>query len=503
MVNLEVETLIENGNNSFVKNQFEKSINFYTEAIQKSNNKSAKAYTNRAAAYLKQNKYFLAYNDAQAAIQLDNFNVKAFFRAGKSAYYMRQFETALNNYLKCLSLDSENREAQRECDKTKQRLLESTEGNFDLESLAKEVFELVSKRQELNFDLADFLSNKISLTEMPNKSKGVIANEFIKKGTLLCASKALSAVFKYTSNGMLENTNMVSNLISKMAHDPYLTNQVYSLYPGPAFKREPQIDIDQMRIRCIGNFNSFKINLSQFKFNRISQYVFSQGPGQENQVTGLWYFPSFLNHSCIANVSFDFLGDMLFLFAKKDIEKNEEICVNYFGCNKSYSFDERTRILDNYGFTCDCKLCELDRRDKNLNRREEFVEKLAYKNLRYELLSLKEVLDDVKSMEDMYVSRPHLRHGLVNALQNLACRYRCENKWKKSAETFEKIYMIGKETCEKAFLICMLYQAHVDYVQCFERKASILCKKRAAEFYGESQKGYFEMIWSDFSKGTE
>jgi hypothetical protein len=60
----------------------------------------------------------------------------------------------------------------------------------------------------------------------------------------------------------------------------------------------------------------------------------------DNQVTGLWHLPSFLNHSCVANASVDFLGDMLFVFAKEDIGKSDEITINYFGDNKRVS---RTR----------------------------------------------------------------------------------------------------------------------------------------------------------------
>ena len=89
----------------------------------------------------------------------------------------------------------------RELTRTTQRLLESSTGKFDLAALTKEMFRRVGKREALNFDCADFKSSQISIENIENKSKGVIANDMIKKGTLLCASKALSAVYKYTLDG--------------------------------------------------------------------------------------------------------------------------------------------------------------------------------------------------------------------------------------------------------------------------------------------------------------
>ena len=506
MFKTNIDALIETGNSFFKASNNNKAIQAYTEAIEKSEYKNSRAYSNRSAVYLKQNKYSLAYDDALKAIELgEHLNEKTLFRAGKSAYAMRQFRTSLTHFDACSKLNPQNNvEAMRELKKTNQRLLESSTGKFDLDKLTREMFKRVEKREALNFDCADFKSSQITIVNIENKSKGVIANKFIKKGTLLCASKALSAVFKYTNDGALEDTDMFADLMAKMSYDPYLRQQVYTLCPGAGFSREidETLALDQaQRLKGICKTNSFKVNLSQFKFNRIAQYVFSRGPGMENQVTGLWHLPSFFNHSCVPNASSDFLGDMLFVFAKQDIHKNEEININYFDYNKILSYEDRCECIEEYGFKCDCRLCELDSRDKQLQRRENMILRLAFKNLNFKALSLKEALDDVKLMEDTYLKRDELQHGLVNALQNLACRYKCETKWKMSAQTFERIFMVGKETCEKAFLICMLYQAYNDYVQCFERKMALACKKRARAFYDESQKNYFETIWAEFANG--
>ena len=93
--------------------------------------------------------------------------------------------------------------------------------------------------------------------------------------------------------------------------------------------------------KAICKTNSFKVNLAQFKFTRTAQYVFSRGPGHgQSSHWPVAFALVFLNHSCVANASVDFLGDMLFVFAKEDIGKSDEITINYFGDNKRVS---RTR----------------------------------------------------------------------------------------------------------------------------------------------------------------
>ena len=109
------------------------------------------------------------------------------------------------------------------------------------------MFKRVSKKECLNFDVADFKSNKIAIiVNSENKSKSVIATEKIKKGTLLVVERACSAIFKYKTSKettVLVNTDqqMFNDLIFKMKADPELSNYVYSLSPGMNFERDKHI----------------------------------------------------------------------------------------------------------------------------------------------------------------------------------------------------------------------------------------------------------------------
>jgi tetratricopeptide (TPR) repeat protein len=97
-VSQSVDELIENGNLYFKKFDFYSSIRYYTEAFKKSNETNVRAVLNRSASYFKLERYYLAYKDAEKAAQLDDKCEKAYYRMGKAAYEMRQFEVAEKNF---------------------------------------------------------------------------------------------------------------------------------------------------------------------------------------------------------------------------------------------------------------------------------------------------------------------------------------------------------------------------------------------------------------------
>ena len=116
-----------------------------------------------------------------------------------------------------------------------------------------DLYEQVLSRKELRLDIADFKSHQIQVVDIANKSKGMVATEKIKAGTLLLVSKAETAVFNNTVNSRQKcfdlvkclersyfsrhNVEAVANLVYKMSNDPELTRRIYSLYAGPQFER--------------------------------------------------------------------------------------------------------------------------------------------------------------------------------------------------------------------------------------------------------------------------
>lgn len=96
----------------------------------KSDQTSLRAYLNRAQCYLKLGKFYLAYEDAKKATQLDPSSEKAFYRMAKAAYQMGQYAEAKQGFARCIELNVSS-DAAIELDKTSERIKEMELGEYN------------------------------------------------------------------------------------------------------------------------------------------------------------------------------------------------------------------------------------------------------------------------------------------------------------------------------------------------------------------------------------
>lgn len=196
--------------------------------------KNAKTYSNRAAAYLELDMFNEAFEDATESVRLEA-SEKAYFRAGRAAFSMRQFSTATENFRKCLELNPKNTRASDDLERSETRLRESNTGVYDIKRLIEDQV----KKGELRLDVADYVSSSIKVADVPGKAKGVVASEKIKRGSLVVASKAASIAYEsecsvkvisanfYTKKMDQPSQNQnLSNVFFKLQHDPYLAKKV-------------------------------------------------------------------------------------------------------------------------------------------------------------------------------------------------------------------------------------------------------------------------------------
>jgi len=536
-----VDQLIDEGNKAFLKSKFHNAIRLYTQAIEKSEKKSSRAYLNRSQCYLKQTKYYSAFQDASQAICLDEKNEKAYFRQARSAYLMRKFETALKCYETCLNLNPQNKEAQVEIDRTLKRINESKTGNDNFSGL----YEQFLKRDELHMDVADFMSEKIAITDIENKAKGVVACEFIEKGTLLIVSKAESAVFHNKSDCSKlkgyskvdyyessftgrEEMEMITNLAYKMQDNPELAQKMYTLYSGDEFDRNQQVNvIDFKRIEGFQKYNSFQIqnafetlqlhnlNMQTKKFknykeyreldlaavNLSSEYFVSMKDLQckinnLDRQYGIWFMPSHFNHSCIPNSVIDFIGDVMTIYSSRDIQKGEEVTIKYFP--PDISFSQRCEYSTNkYNFKCDCCLCQLDRTDDLVTKRDELLHKIVMKNS-MSPVSINELIANLETMRSTYSKRLKHQLHLIIPLVFLALKHRKSGSFKKSAACFESVFDTVKDSND-FYAITALKEAYNDFVSCSQPKQSEQCKLKAFNYFSQiyRYKPCFDALWNE------
>jgi tetratricopeptide (TPR) repeat protein len=475
-----VDQLVEEGNKAFGKSQLHTAIRFYTQAIEKSDKKSTRAYLNRAQCYIRLNKNYSAYQDASHVVNLEESNEKAHFRKGKSAYSLRKFDTAVDCFKTCLKLNPQNKEAKSELDRANQRVSEAKSCSYNFEAMYDQYF----KQEDLYMDVADYKSDKIAIVTIENKSKGIMATDFIPKGTVLVVSKALSAVFNNKTDSRFksysqfdfddstystrEETLNANFLAYQMQDNPELCEQVYSLFAGPEYNRNVKLDqpiVDFKRIEIIQKLNAFQIQnafevMHSYELNRETKKFknykdfreielhrinlksdhFTNMTKLQNAMDnlerqfGLWYLPSHFNHSCVHNCVIDYIGDVMIICASRDINVNEEVTIHYFPPEMSFK-QRNDYAMTKYKFKCDCTLCQMDEQDDMREQREQVIYQIVYKNSS-QAVDILESIADMETMRRTYINRPTLQFQMILPMVFLALKHRRAGSFKKSAKWF-------------------------------------------------------------------
>lgn len=104
------ELLKEKGNAAFKGRQWNKAVNYYSDAI-KLTGTNATYYCNRAAAYLELGCFQQAEEDCNQAILLDKKNVKAYLRRGTARESLLQYKEAAQDFRHALVLEPQNKVA--------------------------------------------------------------------------------------------------------------------------------------------------------------------------------------------------------------------------------------------------------------------------------------------------------------------------------------------------------------------------------------------------------
>ena len=299
--------------------------------------------------------------------------------------------------------------------------IKNLEGQYNF----KEIFKL---KDSFDINIGEYVNKKLEIKNTKDKGLGIFTKEKIKIGELIVVSKAFSACppndndknnnsslyMKYDNPDkdesekinfplVFKEKNKLEDILSyKLSNYPddysdilYLfnSNNKYINYE----ERKKDKNIDLKKIEKILKYNTIKVD---YYYEPISK--------------GLWFYPSFFNHSCIPNCIYFGFGDILIIIAVNEIDKNSELFINYYSVDALY--DERqTYIQDNYNFKCKCELCEYEgkkikenKENKILNEyltrlRNNFLKNDKGQNefmkINNEVISQKEIKQMVKFLE--------------------------------------------------------------------------------------------------------
>ncbi|KAH7725846.1 TPR domain-containing protein [Aphelenchoides avenae] len=179
--------------------------------------------------------------------------------------------------------------------------------------------------------------------------------------------------------------------------------------------------------------------------------------------TSLHIVPSFINHSCVDNVYRAHYGDVMMVYAIRDIQKGEGLVWTYVSWK--YPYEHREAYLwSEHRIRCDCLLCELDRSDKRRKRRDKLVQKaemlvLLAANKRELVAKLEPIVQEIR---ETYSSRQQFRLRLLVPLTILYDAYselenldRCVHISAEMLDCLEESYILGEgpDICRKAFAL--------------------------------------------------
>ena len=243
--------------------------------------------------------------------------------------------------------------------------IKNMNGYYDFAELYKQ-----SKKSK-NLNIGEYINKKLKINlDNNNKGIGIYSNEKIKKGELLVVSKAfiMSEIKKNEEDLKIEYDNPtqeeyektgqyliyrykkeIEEILSfKLSNYPEDYIEFLELYDGKNInlnleKRKKESSINLKKIQDVIKFNSF--------------HAFFPGKPISN---GLWYFPSFFNHSCIPNCYYFGFGDILIIISISDIEADNELFINYLINDMDYESRQKC-LKENYHFYCNCQLCQYEK----------------------------------------------------------------------------------------------------------------------------------------------
>jgi tetratricopeptide (TPR) repeat protein len=314
------EELKADGNQLFVDKSFEKAVPIIN--------------LKKAAALLPIERYFEAYECALIARGYEEIDqAKVELRLGRAAYGLREWSKAAEHFESLIEMKPELIEAKEFLEKTNRRLDEWRTGRYDMHFL-------IRNSKSLDIDVSDFVG-PIKISEIEGKGRGLVTPRAVSRGTLLLVSKAF-AFSDSSINLVLTAIDAIRNVywppsqyfalmksVQKLRKNPQLVNDFYSLFSGESDRgvSVPDGVIDAARIERIHRFNAFGTH-------DVAERV------SEGDRSGIWILPSYINHSCIANVERAHYGDVMMIHAIRDLTEGEELQLPYYF---DFDLEKRTK----------------------------------------------------------------------------------------------------------------------------------------------------------------
>lgn len=310
----------------------------------------------------------------------DPLRHKLRYRSAVAAYAVEQYDRAARVLNVALEAIPDGSASQVLGDRIQARLKEQTTGEYDWPTLWAQSLE------DSSLDVAPFAHPALSVGEVPGKHRALVATAALEPGELLFIQRPTavgktdrSALSLVAGANLWTETldppavgQVVADLIERVADRAGERTGIEGLWAGDELGRLDSgyngEGVDVTRLEGIATFNSFH---PESLTDTAATYPSAAEDGAALNAyapSALYLLPSYMNHSCVGNVSYSFLGDVIFARARVPIAAGAELVDSYV--DGADDLDARRAKLGKHGFVCGCELCGMDLRDGAGSRAE-------------------------------------------------------------------------------------------------------------------------------------
>lgn len=335
----------ECGNSLLAKKELGASVRCYSKALElgtkDDNALLCVILSNRAQAYLGLNEPVLALLDAEAALASDATHLKSYFRKGRALFELERYEEAKEAFA------AAGPGQEKQVQSCEERFREKSEGVYNWNVL----LEATSKNEEVSHEVANYFHPALKVQDMGGtKGRGWVVNAAIAAGTLLVMEKAACLVYPSLGFKVRKSLGelMVDALKERMKSHRKIKQAILELHVAPptvkgqdGFRANPDEYLKQV------------LMVNGFAWVQSSKVDISQRP--QDRGFGVWTQCALINHSCLSNCLYGFVGNLLCIRAANDLAPGDEITISYLSAHDGLL--ERDAKLLQRGFRCECELC--------------------------------------------------------------------------------------------------------------------------------------------------
>lgn len=397
-------------------------------------------YSNRAEAYIRLQEYAKALSDAKKALSRDPNHLKSLFRKGRALLGLSQYEQALTTLQVAAPRAPTDRDLQAALHECSTGVQQSCHGHYDLAH-----YYLKGRQAGESPFCADYIGPVIITDVGRGRGRGLVLTKDVEAGELLLVSNPIA--FLPLQEGDHSRTEMSQGLVNgkvqegfrkifdaAQAHNKGL-EKMPTLYDGEKalpcpsvnctdFESGPQERLNASRIRCIIRFNAINGDATMGWKNL-------PGSGEQDRKVehwGLWWLPSFINHSCLPSCCPILVGKALFVFASRDLRAGDEVTRPYFDIFQPFD-QRRESSTQGWGFVCYCPRCKLeDALDTSLSKvTEQYMKLMELASKSKSEFGTDEKLSEIQTTEAL-----RCFHILESKLKDFKLN-EAENNWVRSS----------------------------------------------------------------------